>query len=151
MAGKGYSGKEGSATFGAAGDGVTPAVPATVISEVVKWTLDPSVAINKYNSNKTKGHKRAVAGVRDTKGTVEIKVDGENGTQLAPSMAVSLMLIAGAPDPDDAGDNYFLIDHAIIGGSPVDCDIDEGQIVSMTYNFEASDCKGFGLFAALDA
>jgi len=102
-----------------------------------------TAAVHKYNSNRTGGHKRAVAGVRDTKGTIEIKVDGDVGPTLRAGEAVSLRL----RDSSNAS-NYFHIQHAVIAGNPVECDIDEGQIVSMTYNFEASDVDGAGIWAA---
>jgi hypothetical protein len=139
MSGKGFSGKGGNALFGAP-DGS----PSTQIVEVVKWTLDATAAVHKYNANTTNGHKRAVAGVRDTKGTIELKVSEDVGAQFAPGDECSLRL-----DVDDTGANAILIDHAVIAGSPLECDIDEGQIVSMTYSFEASDITGLGLLAAL--
>lgn len=139
MSGKGFSGKGGDALFGAA-DGS----PSTQIVEVVKWTIDPTAAVHKYNANTTGGHKRAVAGVRDTKGTVELKVSGDTGVQIGPGDECSLRL-----EVDDTGSNFVTIDHAVIAGAPLECDIDEGQIVSMTFAFEASDITGAGLLAAL--
>lgn len=136
---KGYSGQGGTAFLGTA----DTATAATEIVEVTKWTLDMTVNVNKYNSNKTGGHKRAVAGVRDTKGTIEIKVDKDAGPQLAAGDQISLRLRASADSAD-----YFHIQHAVIAGNPVECDINEGQIVSMTYSFEASDCTGAGIFAS---
>ena len=139
MSGKGFSGKGGNALFGAA-DGS----PATQIVEVVKWTLDATAAVHAYNANTTNGHKRKVSGVRDTKGTIELKVSGDDGVQLTPGAECSLRL-----DVDDSGSNYITINHAVIAGAPLECDLDEGQIVSMTYAFEASDITGAGLLAAL--
>lgn len=139
MSGKGYSGKNGT-VFSGTGDSATA---TTELFEVVKWTLDPTAAVHKYNSNKTGGHKRAVAGVRDTKGTIEIKVCEDMGPQLAAGQAVSLRLVADSDSPSD----HFHISHAIIAGTPVDCDVDNGEIVSMTYNFEASGIEGAGIFA----
>jgi hypothetical protein len=139
MAGEGFSGKGGNALFGAA-----DAAASTQVIEVVKWTIDPTAAVHKYNANTTNGHKRAVAGVRDTKGTMELKVSDATGVQIGPGDECSLRL-----DVDDSGSNFITIDHAVIAGAPLECDIDEGQIVSMTYAFEASDITGAGLLAAL--
>lgn len=139
MPGKGYSGKGGNAFTGAADGGSA----ATEVLEVVKWSLDPTVSVNKYNSNKTGGHKRAVGGVRDTKGTVEIKVPSDTGVQLRAGQELALRLQGSSSSSD-----YFHIQHAIIAGNPIECDIDEGSIVSMTYNFEASDIDGNGIFAS---
>jgi len=131
----GFSGKDGTVAVGASGS----PTPTTLVREVTKWTLDPTVSVSKYNANTTAGHKRAVAGVRDTKGTIEIKLDGENGAQLSPGAQVSLKLVLG--DPAD----FFLIRHAVIIGGPLEVDIDNGEIVGITYAFEASDCTGAGI------
>lgn len=136
-AGKGFSGKSGSAF-----SGTVDATAATKICEVTKWTLDPTAAISKYHSNCTAGHKRAVTGVRDTKGTIEIKVDGEAGAGYAPGQELSLKLAL-----DDTGNNYFAIKHAVISGAPLEVDIDDGAVVGITYAFEASDLTGHGLVA----
>jgi len=138
MAANGFSGKEGTAFLGTAG-----VTPATQILELTKWTLDPTVSVPKYNANTTLGHKRAVVGVRDTKGTIEVKLDGDGGAQLAPGQVLSLKL-----DVDSSGDNCFEIMHAVIAGGPLDVDVDGGEIVAITYAFEASDCTGAGTLAA---
>lgn len=134
----GYSGKSGTAFIGTADTGTA----ATELLEVVKWTLDMTASVHKYNSNMTGGHKRAVSGVRDTKGTIEIKVDDTSGPQLRAGQEVSLRLRDSANSS-----NYFHIQHAVIAGNPVECDIDEGTVVSMTYSFEASDVDGAGIWA----
>jgi hypothetical protein len=139
MSGKGFSGKGGNALFGVA-DGS----PSTQVVDVVKWTLDVTASVHKYNANTTDGHKRAVSGVRDTKGTMELKVSSVSGVQITPGAECSIRL-----DVDDTGSNYVTIDHAVIAGAPLECDLDEGQIVSMTYAFEASDITGAGLLASL--
>lgn len=135
--GKGISGKDGTVF-----KGTVDGSPATKILEVTKWTVDSTAAVSKYNSNCTYGHKRAVVGVRDTKGTIEIKVDGEDGTQLGPGDEVSLKL-----EMDDAA-NHILIGHAVITGAPIEVDIDEGSVVGITYAFEASDITGAGTLAS---
>jgi hypothetical protein len=131
----GFSGKSGTALHGAAGG---PAAVKTL--EVTKWTFDPTVSVAKYNSNATFGHKRAVAGVHDSKGTIEIKVDGVGGTQLGPGDEVSLQLLVSEG-------NGFQIAHAVIQGAPLEVDIDNGEVVSSTYAFESSDYTGIGLMA----
>lgn len=138
MAGEAYSGKSGTVYKGTADTGTA----ATELFEVTKWTLDMTAAVHKYNSNATAGHKRAVAGVRDTKGTIAIKVN-DDGPALYAGQAVSLRLRDSANTAD-----YFHIQHAVIAGNPVECDIDDGQIVGMTYSFEASDVDGAGRWAA---
>jgi hypothetical protein len=139
MAGNGFSGKSGSASMGVANGSAA----TTKILEVTKWTLDSSVSVNKYNANTTFGHKKAVPGVRDTKGTIEIKIDGTNGVQIGPGNTLSLSLQINSTNND-----YFFIKHAVIVGGPIDCDIDEGAIVATTYAFEASDITGMGILAS---
>lgn len=143
--GRGFSGKGGTAKVSANQDDVTvlPGAATTVVCEVTKWTLDPSVAVSKYNSNKTGGHKKAVGGVRDTKGTIEIKLHGSDGQQLKPGDRVGVELHV-----NDSGNDYFQIEEAIISGAPINCDIDNGEVVGETYPFEASDLSGFGLLSA---
>lgn len=136
-AGNGFSGKTGTAFHGTAG-----ATATTKAVEVTKWTFNPSAAVHKYHSNATYGHKFGVPGVVDSNGTIEIKVDGTTGVQLGPGDIVSLKLQTGSSD-------FIEINHAVISGAPIECDIDEGAIVGMTYNFEASDYKGSGIYANL--
>ena len=136
--GKGFSGKAGTAKAGTA-----DSTAATIITEVTKWTLDPTVNVPSYNANTTFGHKRKVPGVRDSKGTIEVKVDGTNGTQFEPGAEVSLRL-----ELDDSGSNYFDIGHAVIAGGPLEVDINDGEVVGITYAFEASDLTGAGIVAS---
>lgn len=139
MSGKGFSGKDGSCFHGTAGGAAT-----TKTLEVVNWSFDPNVAVAKYNSNATGGHKYAVAGVRDSSGEIEIRVDGEDGTQLGPGDKVSLRLVVS---PADGGSfNGFEIAEAVIEGAPVEVDIDNGEVVSVTYAFQSSGYRGVGLF-----
>lgn len=143
--GKGFSGIGGTAKFGDSADSPTF---GTEVSEVTKWTLDQTAAVAKYNSNKTGGHKKGVAGVRDTKGTVEIKVSSTDGQQLKAGDVIALELdIMDNSLAIPASIGSFQISEAIITGTPSECDVDEGSVVGMTYSFEASDCTGTGVFA----
>ena len=141
MAGKGFSGQ-----FGTALMGEEDATASTEIIEVGKWTFTPSTTVHKYNANTTGGHKRGVPGVKDSKCTIELKFASDVGPQVAPGDEMSLRL-----DVDDSGSNYFEINHAVIAGSPIECDIDDGGIVGTTYEVELSDYKGYGILAAYDS
>lgn len=143
MAAKGFSGKGGTAHLGTAEGATAP----TKILEVTKWTLEQSVSVNKYHSNATDAHKRAVAGVRDTKGTIELKVDKDDGPGLYAGVEIALRLGTDSDGGSGAATNYFHIKHAVISSAPIECDIEDGNIVGMTFNFEASDCTGFGIYA----
>lgn len=154
MPGGGFSGKEGTVYFVKLNDesGSESISGDQAVCEVTKWTLDRTVAISKYNSNKTKGHKKAVGGVADTSGTIEIKVNPEDGQQLQPGDIVELDLVL-IPEPEEGEPSIqsgepepsgFVIMEAVIAGSPIECDIDNGEVVGLTYPFEASDVKGYG-------
>ena len=105
---------------------------ASTVAEVTKWTFDPQCAVPKYNSNNTGGYKTGVAGVFDGKGTVEVKLDPAVTLDFLVGQSVTLELHI-----DDTAANYYSVP-AIISGAPIECDIDGGEIVGVTYNFEAS-------------
>lgn len=143
----GFSGQYGTVTSGAS-DLSSPVAPTDVVCEVTKWTLDRTAAVSSYHSNKSGGHKKKVPGVKDTKGTIEIKVGATEGQQLQPGDVVAIRLYADGADAESlTSTNYFDIQEAVIAGSPIECDIDNGEVVGLTYNFEASHCAGSGIFA----
>jgi hypothetical protein len=147
QAADGFSGQYGTVTSGAS-DLSDPSAPTDVVCEVTKWTLDPTAAISSYHSNKSGGHKKKVGGVRDTKGTIEIKIGATDGQQLQPGDVIALRLYANGSDAETlVSTDYFDIQEAVIAGAPVECDIDNGEVVGLTYNFEASHCAGSGIFA----
>lgn len=102
------------------------------VVEVTKWTFDPQCAVPKYNSNNTSGYKTGVAGVFDGKGTVEVKLDTASSLDFLVGQSVTLELHV-----DATGSNYYSVP-AIISGAPIACDIDGGEIVGVTYAFEAT-------------
>ena len=110
----------------------TVKVGATDVFEVTKWTFDPQCAVPKYNSNNTGGYKTGVPGVFDGKGTVEVKLDETNTLDFLVGATPTLLLHV-----DDSGSNFYSVP-AIISGAPIECDIDGGEIVAVTYAFEAN-------------
>lgn len=104
----------------------------TQVCEVTKWTFDPTSAISKYASNKTGGYKKAVPGVFDGKGTVEIKLDETTGMDFLVGATPTLFLHVNA-----SGNDYYEVP-AAISGAPIECDIDGGEVISVTYNFETN-------------
>lgn len=122
----------------------TVKVGATTIVEVTKWTFEPMNSVPKYASNATAGYKKGVAGVRDSKGTVEVKVDS-TGCPWGVGQAVTLVLDASG----SAADTITV--PAIIATSPTECDINDGAIVGMTYAFEGNGAWiGVGIYANID-
>lgn len=107
-------------------------VSGSEVVEVTKWTFDPQCAVPKYNSNNTSGYKKGVAGVFDGKGTIEVKLDTTSTLDFLVGATPTLFL-----DVDGSETNYYEVP-AIISGAPIECDIDGGEIVAVTYNFEAN-------------
>ena len=114
------SGKEGSVQ-----------VDSTVVAEVTKWTREGSVSVHKYHSNQTGDIKKAIVGVGDSKGTIEVKYTGSNG--LSPGDIVELDL-----QFDKGASSGINVPEAVIASEALEVDIDEGQIVGATYNWEGS-------------
>jgi len=113
-------------------------VGASDVLEVTKWTFEPSAIIHKYASNNTAGHKAAVAGVRDGKGTIETKV--HTNTLWTAGQSVTLIL-----EGPTSGDTITV--PAVIATTPVSVDIDNGEPVASTYTFEANGAwTSIGLF-----
>ena len=125
------SGKEGTVLVG-----------ASAVTEVTKWTFEPSAIVHKYASNNTSGHKKAVAGVRDGKGTMEARVDSDVVWKAGASVAVSLQGPTGSDTMNVP---------AVIASSPINVDMDNGEPITATYSFEADGSwTGAGIFAGLD-
>lgn len=120
----------------------TVLVGASAVTEVTKWTFEPSAIVHKYASNNTSGHKKAVAGVRDGKGTIETKVDSD----VLWTAGASVTLILQGPTGSDT-----ITVPAVIASSPINVDIDNGEPITATYSFEADGSwTGAGIFAGLD-
>lgn len=117
----------------------TVKVSSTEVLEVTKWTFEPSAVVHKYASNNTAGHKAAVAGVRDGKGTVETKVN----TAALWTSGQSVTLILQGPTNSDT-----ITIPAVISTTPTSVDIDNGEPIAATYSFEANGAwTSAGLFA----
>jgi hypothetical protein len=106
-----HSGKDGTATG--------------VDGEVVKWSYETTTTVPKYNSASTEGWKKGVVGVSDGKGSIDVKCDG---VPCATGDEISLSL--------DSGDGLTFAFPAIVSGVTIECDIDNGEIVSATVTFE---------------
>lgn len=119
MSSQGFSGKTGTGFKG-----------GNKICDLGKWSLEQNAAVPKYASNCTDGVKFGVAGVEDSKGTIEVKVQKNGRIQMVAGQTVVLQLHV-----NDTGDDYWE-GTAIIASNPVEVDVNEGNPVSMTYNFE---------------
>ena len=117
----GFSGKLGTVKVG-----------NVAIAEVTGWTFEPKVNVPKYDSNDTGGFKAAVAGVKDSSGKIEIKMDSDGNIPWEPGDSATLIL-----QVDNTGNNAYTVP-AIVSTSPVEVDINDGEIVGATFNFEGN-------------
>ena len=117
----------------------------TEIPEVTKWMFEPSVAVPKHASNTTGGAKRAHCGNKDSKGSIEVKIDTAIGAPWGVGDEVTLVL---RPDKNIAGSSITV--GAIISASPTGGNIDGDEIVGVNYSFEGSGpWVGTGMYANL--
>ena len=128
----GFSGKTGTTKKG-----------GSEFYEVNSWNFNPSTNVPKYASNLTGGFKRGISAVRDSNGTVEVKIQENASMPFHDGDQIALELHG-----DDSGNNYIEVT-AIISGTPINVDIDNGEPVSATYNFEGSLAwTGHGIFSS---
>jgi hypothetical protein len=121
MPGNGVSGQYGDVKIG-----------STQISEVSKWSYNPKVTIHAYSSNKTGGYKKKVAGIKDGTGSIEGIYDPANPIMATIDIgtAVTLKLYLTA--------TVFYSVPAIISSLKLDVDIDTGDFVKYSSDFEAT-------------
>lgn len=133
----GFSGVNGTAK--AVVDGGSPKAD---IIEVTGFTFEPTTGLDKYGSNKSQGFKRGVTGTRDSKGTVEVKVDKELGPPYWDGDEIDLELHV-----NNSGADYIAVG-AVIVGAPLSVDINDGKTVTLTYNWEGIEpWVGHGILA----
>ena len=138
---KGFSGKYGTVKY-STGTGLTLTGSGTVLYEVTGWDFDPKSAIPKHASNYTAGFKSGVAGTRDSSGKIEVVIPSNASGMLQDGDSVVLALHA-----DASGSNYFLVP-ALIEGAPVAVNVDSGDAVKVTFNFQGDGAwTGYGIFA----
>jgi hypothetical protein len=106
-----FSGKD--ATFKSGG--------AALDVDVVGWNCDPSAADHRYGSDKTSGHKVAVAGTKDSNATVRIKLHSSQAMPFNVGDTLTAQFHV-----DDTGNNYIQQDVVVLS-DPIPCDIDDGE------------------------
>ena len=105
-------------------------VASTDIGDVTKWSLDLESNNPAYASNSTSGVKKRVAGVKDSSGSIEYKLDSAAALPLAAGDTVTLKLYINAS-------KYYQGD-VIIDKVGVVTDIDTGEIVAQTAQFSGN-------------
>jgi len=119
--------------------------------EITAWNGDFNAAIPKHASNATGGVKNGIFGVRDSSGSIEIKVHGVDGIPFGPGQMVKLQLDAGIGTvPATLGTNYIEV-VARIEGAPVNVAIDgDGESLAMTFNWQGiRPWQGYGIYSKM--
>jgi hypothetical protein len=122
MAG-GVSGKGGDVTVGT----TTP----VQLCEVTKWSFNPKITISKYASNCSGGAKRTVIGSKEGSGSFEGKWDPS-----APPIALVDVGSVVTLNLTITGTHKYIVP-AIIESMKVDVDMDSGDIVSWSADWQA--------------
>jgi hypothetical protein len=107
------------------------------VTPVTNWRLEKTSGNKAYAANDTGGARRRVAGVRDCRGSFEVKATSTGHMPVDEGDSVTLQLHV-----DDSGNNYYQVP-AIIDQVRVDVDISQGEIVAYVIDF-----SGDGLLAA---
>ena len=110
------------------------------VRHLTKWMFEPSVTVNKWNSNTSGGTKDANCGPADSKIKIEIKldiceeVDGTftgDGVPYGVGDFIDLSLIAHTSTPADR-----ILVSGIVVSAPIEVDVDNGTPVSIAYELE---------------
>lgn len=108
------------------------------------WTFNPTTTVHKRSHNQSGGFKAAVSGARDSSGSIMVSIDGSGNLPFHDNDEVTLQLHV-----DGTGQNYFEVP-AIIESTPVELDIDDGQIVGGTFTFQGNGpWTGHGILSKL--
>lgn len=119
---------------------------------ITKWSFDPSVVVNKWNSNTSGGAKDANCGSKDSKGSIEVTLDiskEADGTITGTGVpwGVGEMVTLDLLVDKDVPAHGIRLD-AIIAASPLECDIDGGTRLMIKYDYEGRRIwQGRGLLA----
>ena len=122
------------------------------VPHVTKWMFEPSVTVNKWNSNTSGGTKDANCGPADSKIKIELKLDiceetdgtfTGDGVPYGVGDFLDLSLIAHTSAPADR-----ILVSGIVVTAPIEVDIDNGTPVSIAYELEGRGAwTGEGRFA----
>ena len=102
------------------------------VAPVSNWRLAVSSNNPNYAANDTGGWKQRAAGVRDSSGSFEVKVDDSGNCPVAEGDSAALELHI-----DASGNNYYAV-AAIIDTIEVDVDISAGKIVAYIIDFSGN-------------
>jgi hypothetical protein len=125
---------------GISGVGGDVQISGTSVAEVRKWSFNPKATTPQYNSNKTGGYKRSVAGVKSGTGTLDVvhSPAAPLWTTIAEgtSATLSLLFYNAATAPAWAGTSAAVWTvPSVIGDIKYDVDIDNGEFIGGSANF----------------
>jgi len=107
-------------------------ISSTEITPVSNWRLRITSDNPNYAANDTGGWKKRAAGVRDSSGSFEVKVDDAGNCPVEQGDSITLKLHV-----DDNGGNYYQVP-AVIDRIEVEVDINEGRIVAYVLEFSGN-------------
>ncbi len=102
------------------------------VAPVSNWRLIVTSNNPNYAANDTGGWKQRAAGVRDSSGSFEVKVNDSGHCPVAEGDSVALEL-----QLDGSGNNYYAV-AAIVDKIEVNVDISAGQIIAYLIDFSGN-------------
>lgn len=102
------------------------------ITPVTNWTLVKLSENKDYAANDTGGARKRVSGIKDCRGTFEVKAADSQNVPCEEGDTATLKLHV-----DESGDNYYEVP-AIIDQIEVDVDINRGEIVAYAIAFSGN-------------
>ncbi|MEE9603281.1 MAG: hypothetical protein V3V75_08255 [Thermoguttaceae bacterium] len=107
-------------------------ISSSEITPVSNWRLRITSDNPNYAANDTGGWKQRAAGVRDSSGSFDVKVDSGGNCPVEEGDSITLKLHV-----DDTGNNYYEVP-ALIDRIEVEVDINEGRIVAYGLDFSGN-------------
>ena len=122
-----FSGKLGNAKASLAGGG-----GSTQVNEVTGWKVEPKIDAPKHASNLTFGMKVPIVGTFEWGGTIDVMPQAGSPFPFQDGDFVDVQLHI-----DNTGNNYYS-GTVLITDAPLDCDINGGKEILISYKFEGA-------------
>jgi hypothetical protein len=112
------------------GVGGSVVIGSTTIGEVLKWSLTKTAHTTRFGSSSSGGYKKTIAGTKQASGSIEMKLDTAAASPVLEGSSVTLLLKC------DGTVKYTM--PAVINSFAVSVDIDNGEVISQSVNFESN-------------
>jgi hypothetical protein len=111
------------------GKGGKAQIGSTDISEITKWSFNPTSNNSAWASSDTSGYKKRVAGVKDGSGSIEGVFDEEDEIYLTfePGDSITLKLYIDAS-------KYYSVP-SLIDSFSIEVDLNDGEVVGWSADF----------------